>query len=125
MNLVGRVQALRSTYVLLIGDMSPYVLVAYGVVGVVVVGVCNRSQMRTSKRTCFIFGVSIGLDPGYKHTKRIFDRSKFKVTSDISPTIRSLESLDGFQFHYPIERYVHGRRIYLSESSGSKQSVLM
>jgi len=40
--------------------------VASGVVGVVVivVGVCNRSQMRTSKCTCLIFGVSIGLDPG-------------------------------------------------------------
>jgi len=35
--------------------------VASGVVGVVVVvvGVCNRSQMRTSKRACLIFGVSI------------------------------------------------------------------
>jgi len=32
--------------------------------GVVVVGVCNRTQMRTSKCTCLIFGVSIGLDPG-------------------------------------------------------------
>jgi len=42
--------------------------VASGVVGVgvvvVVVGVCNRSLMRTSKCTCSIFGVSIGLDPG-------------------------------------------------------------
>ena len=40
--------------------------VASGVVGVgvVVVGVCNRSQMRTSKCPCLIFGVSIGLDPG-------------------------------------------------------------
>jgi len=40
--------------------------VASGVVGVVVVviGVCNRSEMRTSKCTCLIFGVSIGLDPG-------------------------------------------------------------
>ena len=40
--------------------------VAYGVDGVVVVvggGVCNRSQMRTSKCTCLIFGASIGLDP--------------------------------------------------------------
>ena len=37
--------------------------VASGVV-VVVVCVCNRSQMRTSKCTCLIFGVSIGLDPG-------------------------------------------------------------
>ena len=31
---------------------------------VVVVVICNRSQMRTSKCTCSIFGVSIGLDPG-------------------------------------------------------------
>ena len=38
--------------------------VASGHVGVVVVGVCNRSQMRTSKCTCLIFGVSIGLDRG-------------------------------------------------------------
>jgi len=30
----------------------------------VVVGVCNCSQMRTSKCTCLIFGVSIDLDPG-------------------------------------------------------------
>jgi len=37
--------------------------VVSGVV-VVVVGDCNRSQMRTSKCTCLIFGVSIGLDPG-------------------------------------------------------------
>jgi len=40
--------------------------VASGIVGVgvVVVGVCNRSQMRTSKYTRLIFGVSIGIDPG-------------------------------------------------------------
>jgi len=40
--------------------------VASGVVVIVVVvgGVCNRSQMRTSKCTCLIFGVSIDLDPG-------------------------------------------------------------
>ena len=40
--------------------------VVFGVVGVivVVVGVCNRFQTRTSKCTCLIFGVSIGLDPG-------------------------------------------------------------
>jgi len=40
--------------------------VASGVVGVVVVivGVCNRFQMRISKCTCLIFGVSVGLDPG-------------------------------------------------------------
>ena len=38
------------------------------VVFVVVVGVCNRSRMRTSKCTCLIFGVSIGLDPvSYTH----------------------------------------------------------
>jgi len=37
--------------------------VVSGVVGVVV-GICNRSQMRTSKCSCLIFGVSIGLDPG-------------------------------------------------------------
>jgi len=47
--------------------------VASGVVGVVVaVGVCNRSQMRTSKRTCLIFGVSIGLDPGYRNAQKEF-----------------------------------------------------
>jgi len=63
--------------------------VASGVVGVVV-DVCNRSQMRTSKCKCLIFGVSIGLDPGLKHIKRIFDRSVFKVTCDISPTISGL-----------------------------------
>jgi len=63
------------------------VVLASSVVGVVVVGVCNRSQMRTSKCTCLIFGVSIGLDPVKKCTKGIFDRSKFKVTRDISPTI--------------------------------------
>jgi len=31
-------------------------------VGVVVVGICNHSQMRTTKCTCVIFGVSVGLD---------------------------------------------------------------
>ena len=36
--------------------------VVSGVVVVIVVGVCNHSQMRTS--TCLIFGVSIGLEPG-------------------------------------------------------------
>jgi len=36
--------------------------VVSGVV-VVVVGVCNHSQMRNSKYTCLIFGVSMGLDP--------------------------------------------------------------
>ena len=34
------------------------------VLSAVVVGVCNRSQMRTSKCACLIIGVSIGLDPG-------------------------------------------------------------
>jgi len=41
--------------------------VASGIVGVIVViggSVCNCSQMRTSKCTCLIFGVNIGLDPG-------------------------------------------------------------
>ena len=40
--------------------------VASVVVVVVVVsgGVCNRSQMRTNKCTCLMFGVSIGLDHG-------------------------------------------------------------
>jgi len=39
--------------------------VMFGVAVVVVVvggGVCNCSQMRTSKCTCLIFGASIGLD---------------------------------------------------------------
>ena len=31
---------------------------------IVSIGVCNRCQMRTSKCTCLIFGVSMGLDPG-------------------------------------------------------------
>jgi len=55
--------------------------------GVVVVGICSCSQMRTSKCICLIFGVSIGLDPGSKCTKGIFDTSKFKVARDIMPTI--------------------------------------
>jgi len=46
------------------------------VVSGVVVGVCNCCQMRTSKCTCLNFGVSIGLDPGEKCTKGIFDRSR-------------------------------------------------
>jgi len=54
--------------VMLIGDMSPDrpngCTVESGIVVGVVVGVCNRSQMRTSKCTCLIFGVTIGLDPG-------------------------------------------------------------
>ena len=59
---------------------------------VVVFGVCNRSQMRTSKYACLIFGVSIGLDPGQNCAKGIFDRSQFKVRRDISRPY-----LDGFQ----------------------------
>jgi len=51
----------------LISDMSicrpSGCTVVSGVVVVVVVSVCNRSQMRTSKCTCLIFGVSIVLDP--------------------------------------------------------------
>jgi len=81
-------------HIAFIGDMSPSgCTVASCVVGVVVVvgggggGVCNRCQMRISKRTCLIFGVIIGFDPGYKCTKGISDRSKFKVTRNISPTI--------------------------------------
>ena len=65
------------------------------VVSGVVVGVCNHSQMRTSKCTCLIFGVSIGLDPDYKCTKGIFDRSKFKVTCDITPMAFSLVPVAG------------------------------
>jgi len=66
-------------------------IVASGVVGVVVVvvvvGACNCSQMRTSKFTCIIFGVSVGRAPSYKCTNGIFDRLKFKVTRGILPTI--------------------------------------
>ena len=39
-------------------------VVVSGVVVVVVVGSCNRSQIRISKCTCLIFGVNIGLNPG-------------------------------------------------------------
>jgi len=39
-------------------------VVVVGVVVVVVVGVYNRSQMRTSKCACLIFDVSVDLDPG-------------------------------------------------------------
>ena len=50
-------------------------IVASGVVGVVigvvvVVGVCNRSQMRTSKCKCLIFGVSI--QGGPKKTRPLY-----------------------------------------------------
>ena len=48
--------------------------VTSGVVGVVVVvvGVCNRSQMRTSKCTYLSFDVSIGLDHSIETHKRNF-----------------------------------------------------
>jgi len=46
---------------LMIDDCPSDCTVASGVV--VVVGVCNRSQMRTSKCTYLNFGLSIGLDP--------------------------------------------------------------
>jgi len=38
--------------------------VASGIVGIIVVGICNCSLMRTSKCTCLVFGVSTNLDPG-------------------------------------------------------------
>ena len=60
---------------------------APGVVGVIV-GVCNRSQMR--KCACLIFGVSIDLDPGYKRTKGNFDRCSRSHATYRRP------SLDGF-----------------------------
>ena len=42
-----------------------YVTLVFSVVVVVIViGVCNHSQMRTTKCTCLIFDVNIGLDPG-------------------------------------------------------------
>jgi len=50
------------------------------------------TQMRTSKCTCLIFGMSLYSIlyrswPWLETRKRVFDRSKFKVTCDISPTI--------------------------------------
>jgi len=38
--------------------------VASGIVSVVIVGICHRSQMRTSKCKCLSFGVSKSVDPG-------------------------------------------------------------
>ena len=62
-------------YSALIGNMSPSgCTVVSGIVGFII-SICNRSQMRTSKCACLIFGVSIGLDRGQKSTKGIFDRS--------------------------------------------------
>ena len=56
------------------------------VVSGVVVVVCNRSQMRTSNCT-FNFWCEYRSWPWLQAQKRIFDKSKFKVTRDISPTI--------------------------------------
>jgi len=81
--------------------------------GVVVVVVCNRSQIRTTKCTRLIFGVSIGLDPGWKCTKGIFDRSKFKVTRDISQTISSFN----FRFEWTEQTTM--------AASGDMQDVVM
>jgi len=71
----GTMQSMLQQNPPIVGDSHPSgCTVASGVVGVIVVvadvvvvvvgGVCNRSQMRTSKCTSLIFGVSIGLDPG-------------------------------------------------------------
>jgi len=49
--------------ILLLGICRPSGCTVVSGVVVVVVGVCNR-YMRTSKYSCLIFGVSIGLDPG-------------------------------------------------------------
>jgi len=58
------------------------------VVSSVVVASASVTTLRTEPvNVCLIFGISIGLDPGQKSTKGIFDRSKFKVTRVISPTI--------------------------------------
>ena len=69
---------------------------APGVVGVVVVvvvvaGVCNRSQMRTSEGTCLIFGVSIGLDLASNAQKEFL----IGQSSKSQATYRR-PSLDGF-----------------------------
>ena len=58
---------------------------------VVVVGVCNRSQMRTSKCTCLLFGVNIGLDPA----RRAQEEFLIGQSSRSHATYR-LPSLDGF-----------------------------
>jgi len=57
------------------------------VVVVVVVSVCNRSQMRASRFTCLIFWCEYRPWPWLEMHKRNFYRSKFKVTCDLSPTI--------------------------------------
>jgi len=61
------------------------------VIGVVVVGVCNRSQMRTSKCTCLIFGVTIGLDLARNAQKEFLIRE-----SSRSHATYCRPSLDGF-----------------------------
>jgi len=60
--------------------------VASGVVGVVVVGICNHFQMRTSKCTCLIFGVSIGLDPA-RNAHKEFLIGQSSRSHATSPTI--------------------------------------
>jgi len=65
----------------------------YTVVSGVVVVVCNRSQMTTSKCTCLVFGVSIGLiDPGYKNMQEEF----LIVQRSRSHATYRRPSLDGF-----------------------------
>jgi len=53
------------------------------VVVVVIVGadVCNRSQMRTSKCTCLIFGVSIGLDPRNAQKEFLIGQSQLQYSA--------------------------------------------
>ena len=64
---------------------------ASGVVGVgVVVGVCNRSQMRTSKCTYLIFGVSIGLDLGINAQKEFLIGQSSRSHATYRPAIFSL-----------------------------------
>jgi len=81
--LISRCAELDRTYCCVVFHVSAYIKTAWFIIlllsicrpsgcrptsGVVVVvvggGVCNRSQMRTSKCTRLIFGVSIGLEPG-------------------------------------------------------------
>jgi len=58
---------------------------------VVVIGICNCSQMRTSKYTHLVFGISIGLDPARNAQKEflIGQSSRSHVTY-------RRPSLDGF-----------------------------
>ena len=56
------------------GVVGIVVVVAVAVVVIVIIviivgGICNHSQMRTSKCTCLFFGVSIGLDHSRKAQK--------------------------------------------------------